>query len=61
MSPISAVSGASAAMAMQAIHVAAQSPKPVDRDGDHDNNKPDTPAPPVKVGMTPVSRLDITT
>jgi hypothetical protein len=59
MSSISAVSGASAASAMQAAHLASPAPKPVDRDGDHDNNRPDAPAPPVKVGTTPVSKLDI--
>jgi hypothetical protein len=37
MSAIGAVSGAAAAQAAQA----SQAIKPVDRDGDHDNNKPD--------------------
>jgi hypothetical protein len=59
MSSISAVSGASAALAMQAAHLAAPPPKPVDRDGDHDNKRPDAPVAPVKVGMTPVNKLDI--
>jgi hypothetical protein len=59
MSSISAVSGASAALAMQAAHLAAPAPKPVDRDGDRDNNRPDAPEAPVKVGTTPVNKLDI--
>jgi hypothetical protein len=36
---ISAVSGVAAAQVAQA----SQAMKPVDRDGDHDNNKPDPP------------------
>ena len=60
MSSISAVSGASAALAMQAAHLAVQAPKPIDHDGDRDNNRPDAPVAPVKVGTTPMNRLDIT-
>ncbi len=39
MSAIGAVSGAAATQAAQAT----QAMKPVDRDGDHDKNKPDPP------------------
>jgi hypothetical protein len=39
MSAIAAVSGVAAAQVAQS----GQAIKPVDRDGDHDNNKPDAP------------------
>jgi hypothetical protein len=40
MSAIAALSGVAAAQVAQS----SQAMKPVDRDGDHDNNKPDPPA-----------------
>jgi hypothetical protein len=59
MTSISPLTGANAAWAVQANPAAAQAAKPIDRDGDRDNNKQEAPLTTVKVGTTPVNKLDM--
>lgn len=59
MSSISAVASGSASLAMQINQAASQPVKHVDRDGDHDGNKPETAAAAGKEPATSLKSLNI--
>ena len=60
MSSISAVAGGGGvSWAAQVNQAASQTAKRVDRDGDHDGNKPDTAAETAKDAGTSIKKLDM--